>query len=341
MRNFRRFSWLPVYLFGASPAVDDSFLQKPGHGLVPLDGRSHHLPHATSLRSGGVGYQSGTQSSAIHVCYNSLANYLDSLLAAITTPHPAYLAFEGGPQPRQIGTGILQYEAEFYTSMRAKSAPVPGSSLLAELRRGGVGYIEVRLLDVDPYAPLGITAEQMRLLDALLLTCLLLDSPCHGDELCDEVRDNMQRVVNSGRAPGFMLVDQGRSRSLSAWGGELIDLLVPAAEFLDGAAGGNEHQKSLGAARERLRDPGLTPSGRLLADLARHRQCFVDFALELAAGHRASFRRRPPTAEEIRRFEALALQSRAQQRALEEGDDLPFADYLERFRGQYLKLKQR
>ena len=55
IRNFRRYSWLLIYLFGASPAVCASFLRgRENPGLVPFDeqGRSLHLPYGTALRMG-------------------------------------------------------------------------------------------------------------------------------------------------------------------------------------------------------------------------------------------------------------------------------------------------
>ena len=40
IRNFRRYSWLLMYLFGASPALDASFLRGRPHQLQQLDGDS-------------------------------------------------------------------------------------------------------------------------------------------------------------------------------------------------------------------------------------------------------------------------------------------------------------
>ena len=73
--------------FGASPAVDRSFLTTKQQSLFSqLDADTFYLPFATSLRSGDLGYQSHIQSDHINICYNSLADYADSLRQAITTP---------------------------------------------------------------------------------------------------------------------------------------------------------------------------------------------------------------------------------------------------------------
>ena len=91
IRNFRRHSFLLLYLFGASPAVTSSFVAGRAHELQALGAQTMHLPHATSLRMGRLGYQSDAQSE-LAVSYNSLASYGASLQAALTRPYPAYEA---------------------------------------------------------------------------------------------------------------------------------------------------------------------------------------------------------------------------------------------------------
>jgi glutamate--cysteine ligase len=63
IRNFRREGWLLLYLFGASPALCDSFVHDRDHGLQRLSEHTLYLPHATSLRMGRLGYQSDAQAS--------------------------------------------------------------------------------------------------------------------------------------------------------------------------------------------------------------------------------------------------------------------------------------
>ena len=62
IRNFRRRSFLLLYLFGASPAVSRGFADG-AKDLQPLGPDTLHMPHATSLRMGRLGYQSDAQTS--------------------------------------------------------------------------------------------------------------------------------------------------------------------------------------------------------------------------------------------------------------------------------------
>jgi glutamate--cysteine ligase len=86
IRNFRRHAFLLIYLFGASPAVDASFVADRPHQLQQLAEGTFGRPHATSLRMGRLGYQSDAQ-SALAVSYNCLESYAASLHQAMVSEY--------------------------------------------------------------------------------------------------------------------------------------------------------------------------------------------------------------------------------------------------------------
>ena len=49
IRNFKRYGWLLLYLFGASPAVCKTFLEGQQHSLEQLDPQSFYAPFATFI----------------------------------------------------------------------------------------------------------------------------------------------------------------------------------------------------------------------------------------------------------------------------------------------------
>ena len=51
IRNFHRYSWLLIYLFGASPAACKCFVEGRKHNLQEFDEHTLYLPHATCLRT--------------------------------------------------------------------------------------------------------------------------------------------------------------------------------------------------------------------------------------------------------------------------------------------------
>jgi glutamate--cysteine ligase len=271
IRNFHRWSWLLIYLLGASPAVCASFLGgRSDHPLQPLDadGSTLHLPHATALRMGDLGYNSSAQQS-LRVCYNSLDNYLRTLTDAILEPHPPYAAFRGkrDGEYMQLNDSLLQIENEFYSSIRPKRPSRSDETALTALHERGIEYIEVRCVDVNPFVPLGIDAPTIRFLDSFLLHCLTAESP-----ECDEAEQavhaaNRADVVNRGREPALELRAPRGARRLDDWADELLDSAQAAAELLDRAHGGDSYAQAVALQRAKVRGDEELPSARLLREL--------------------------------------------------------------------------
>src|SRR5450631_2581822 len=265
IRNFRRHSWLLLYLFGASPAVCSTFVDGREHELERLSGDTLYLPYATSLRMGRLGYQSDAQSS-LAVSYNCLDSYAESLQKALTQPYPPYetIGIRKGDDYRQLATSLLQIENEFYGTIRPKRVIRPGERPLHALRERGVEYVEVRLMDLDPFCAVGIDAPTMRILDMFLLHCLLQDSPPDTpQEIANNVR-NQQLAAARGREPGLRLARGAQETTLFEWGAQVLAECEPIAAALDAAlampAGASMHRDALAAAFSRLREPDTTPS---------------------------------------------------------------------------------
>lgn len=340
MRNFRRLSWLPVYLFGASPAVCNSFVKGRAHDLERFDEGSLYARGATSLRCGNLGYQSDTQQGLVRVCYDTLENYVSTLAEAICTPHEDYvkLGLVNGDEYIQVNDSILQSEAEFYTTIRAKRVPPKGANFLKVLLEGGVEYVEIRLLDVNPFLPLGIDAGEIRFLDMLLLYCLLTDSPELSDEECADTGANIQQVVYRGREAGTMLGDAGAARSIAEWGQSVADAMMPIAEAMDRVHGGTAYIDSLRAERDKLVEPAQTPSARVLQEMKANSIPYFRFAMNKTIEHQRYFRSLPLAPERTEYFRELARRSRAEQKALEDADTISFDRYLEQYNAEYREL---
>lgn len=333
IRNFRRYSWLLIYLFGASPAVCKSFAS--GAGLYPLDEGTYYLPNATSLRMGRLGYQSEAQSS-LHISYNSLAQYAATMRDALSTPYPAYEEIgtrAGGEQGeyRQLSTALLQIENEFYGTIRPKRRTRTGERPLHALRDRGVEYVEVRCMDLDPFLPLGIDAAGCRFLDVFLLLCLLDDSPPDSRDESAALAANQLTVVERGREPGLSLATGDGERFLREWADELLRRCERVAGEIDASTGGSEHRAAVSMQKAKVEDPALTPSARILAAMREHDVPFFRFALARSAGHRDWFAARPLATERTSELNAASERSLADQRRLEATDSESFDAYLRRF----------
>jgi glutamate--cysteine ligase len=245
IRNFRRQAFLLLYLFGASPAVCSTFVAGRQHELQTLSDSTMYMPHGTSLRMGRLGYQSDAQAS-LAVSYNSLDGYGASLQDALTRPYPAYEAVgirNPGGDYNQLATTLLQIENEFYGTIRPKRVIYPGERPLHALRERGVEYIEVRLMDLDPFEPVGINAQTMRFIDVFLLHCLLSDSPNDTPQEIAELKHNQHQTAARGREPGLKLKRGGQEVTLTGWGAEVLAQCAPIAAALDAAHGGTQYSR--------------------------------------------------------------------------------------------------
>ena len=334
IRNFRRQAFLLLYLFGASPAVCSTFVAGRQHELQALTDSTMYMPHGTSLRMGRLGYQSDAQAS-LAVSYNSLEGYAASLQDALTRPYPAYEAVgirNPGGDYNQLATTLLQIENEFYGTIRPKRVIRQGERPLHALRERGVEYIEVRLMDLDPFEPVGINAQTMRFIDVFLLHCLLSDSPPDTPAEINELKHNQHQTAARGREPGVMLKRAGGEVALVEWGAEVLAQCAPIAAALDTAHGGTQYRDALAAAAAGLADADTLPSARVLAAMERDfDSSFVRFVRAQSLKTRDALQSLPLTDEQLARFTALSQQSVEERKKIEAADSLPFEEYRQHY----------
>ena len=333
IRNFRRWSWLLIYLFGASPAVCRSFVRNQPHGLEPFDEGSLHLPYATSLRMGPLGYQSSAQ-SALHISYNSLSEYANSMVDALTRTYPAYaqIGVKRGGEYQQLNTAVLQIENEFYGTIRPKRRTHSGERPVNALRARGVEYVEVRCLDLNPFLPVGIDIQQVNFLDTFLLLCLLADSA--PDSMAESVRlmENQLAIVQRGRHPELQLRDQqDQAISPRSWGADLLADCTQIAGLLDTANQTDAYSGAVAAQQQKLADPQLTPSAQVLEQMRQEQIPFFRFTMNQALAHQAYFAQRPLSTEEKQAFARSVEESLARQQEIEAADQLPFDEFLKEY----------
>ena len=337
IRNFRRYSWLLMYLFGASPALASGFLRGRPHKLDTLSDDTLYLPYATSLRMSDLGYQNDAQ-SGLRPHENSLEDYVNALTHAVNDPYAPYeaLGTKKDGEWTQLSTNVLQIENEYYSTIRPKRVIRSGERPIQALCLRGVQYIEVRCMDVDPFEPVGISLPTGRFVDAFLLFCALDESAPISSEQSACYTANFARTVKEGRKPGLTLRRDGAEIGLQAWGEELLARIAPVAALLDARHGGTEHADSLAAQAAKLADPDATPSARVLRELRANGGSFAAFGLQQSERHAAFFREQPPTAEQSAYFDQLAVTSLAEQRAMEAAPQGSFDDYVASYRASTL-----
>jgi len=339
IRNFKRYFWLLLYLYGAAPAVCKTFIKHNNHPLVPTNKAGHtlHGPYATSLRMGNLGYQSDAQNS-LHVTYNCLPSYTQTLCAAITQTHQGYADIgikDADGKHQQLNDGLLQIENEFYSVIRPKRTTQSGQTAINALTEGGVEYIEVRCLDLNPFEEVGISETQIRFLDLFLLYCLLEESPLSDKQEDEQLQTNQKRMVYEGRDPELMLYYFGKERGARAWGEEIMSALAPIASLLDSQTDDTLYQQCLDQERAKLVDDTLTPAAKILDAMQREDISFYRFAMNQAIDNKAtSIEQSLPKSQE-QALKQASLDSIEKQSLVEKSDCIDFETFLANYYDQY------
>lgn len=333
VRNFRRFGWILLYLFGASPALCKSFSGEKQLDMPSLNKHTWYEPFGTSLRMSDLGYSNQTQ-SRINISLNSVDEYVRDLTAAIHTPEPAYqkigVVVDG--EYRQLSANQLQIENEYYNSVRPKRVARSGERPTAALRRGGVEYVEIRSLDINMFDPCGIGQNTMRFIEALLVYCVLEDSPVLDDSGFDETKLNQTLTARHGRDPDLELRREGEAITLKAWATEILDKVAAVAELLDRAERSDAHRAALAEIRTLINEPDATPSARILEELRTNDCSFFEFAMSVASTHRDYFRSIDALGgERLGLLHSEAELSLQRQIEIEAADSVDFDEYLRGF----------
>ncbi|WP_019028546.1 glutamate--cysteine ligase [Colwellia piezophila] len=334
LRNYKRFCWLIPYLYGSSPAICGSFLQGKEQKL-PFKKTKHgalYLEHATSLRMSDLGYTSSEQ-SALKICYNNLADYVDGVQQAIKLKSKDFadIGIKVNGQYQQLNDNVLQIENELYAPIRPKRVAKSGEKPSVALGERGVEYIEVRALDVNPFSDTGISIEQVHFLDIFLTFCAFVDNEefdCSAQKIHES---NMNEVVMRGRDPKLLLSDTNSEgevelKSISTWGNELFAEMQQVAVLLDRAYQTTNYSEAIIREQAKINDASLTPSAQLLAIIKE--QSLSQYALDIASQYQQEAKDRAYQFYQQDFFDASVPASHQAQAEIEANDKLNFDDFL-------------
>jgi len=153
-RNLLRYRWLLIYLTGASPVFDKTYIERCVALGQSDDNMSYYFPKMNSLRNSICGYRNA---KPYVVSYNSVNEYVHDLTEL-------------------INTNELLSVKEFYSPVRIKTAK--GIDPLQELLEDGVAYLELRFLDLNPLHKIGISKSTMQFIHLFIIFMLLkVDEP--------------------------------------------------------------------------------------------------------------------------------------------------------------------
>ncbi|WP_261858094.1 glutamate--cysteine ligase [Photobacterium sanguinicancri] len=337
IRNIMRHGWIIGYLFGASPAVDSSYLVGKQHDLDELDfgiadfgsatadnHRTYYAPWATSLRLSNLGY-SNSEQSKYALNYNNKHDYLSGLYNILAMPSEYYAQFE---QNQQVNNKVLQLENELYSSVRPKIVNNELRPLYA-MCRYGVEYIELRSLDINPYLPLGLDQTQSYFLDLFLLYCALLPSAALDADEQAVIQQRQECVAMQGRKPQLKLPTLEGEQPLKTLGLNLLADMEALLPLFEDQQEATVYAQSVEREKAKLFDASLTPSARVLADMLRDNLSYTDLLLGLSQAHARQHQLVSKTTPLYKELTVAAKQSLELQQEIEANDTISFDDYLQ------------
>lgn len=312
-RNFLRYSWLLIYLFGASPSCHSTYYSVINkeidvvHDCCPrcakiiknADAESliknknqnkfSHVcvaqmnQYATSLRVSRFGYSNSLKSMNIY--FNSLEEYSEKLRKMISTEDDEYLKlgiFRDGSQI-QLNGNILQNENEFYSSIRLKQPLKSGETPLEALENRGVEYVELRILDLNPFEKLGLSLEQMNFIHVFMLFCLFEESPLITENEHSNINSNHHLVSLFGRKENLKLQTYDNNTvELKSWAEEIFDKLKSIAKLINTTTGDNKYIESVKKEQLKLYDISLLPSEMINREMESNNENFLEFGMKCA-----------------------------------------------------------
>lgn len=333
LRNFYRFYWILPYLFGASPACDLSMLKGRScqTGLDQLDEHTLVGEYATSLRMSDIGYQNQAQSQ-IAISTDDVTSYSKSLIDAINTPYAPFSKITPGPDgmPRQINANLLQIENEFYSPIRPKQISESAEQPSHALCRRGVRYIEVRVLDLNPFTPLGITRSQSTFMDLFLTHCAIGSTEHLTRDDFLQCKYNFKQAVCRGREANCTLKMASKSIALRDAAFELFEQMQTTAKLMDKHAEGEAYTVALSNELKKIEDVNKTPSAMLINLMQSESLSHQSLGLKLAQEHFLNLDEHQLPADYIQKMENIAQKSRLDERELLVNSTGSFTDYLKR-----------
>ncbi|MGB0865907.1 MAG: glutamate--cysteine ligase [Granulosicoccaceae bacterium] len=332
VRNLQRYGWLLLYLFGASPAVCKSFVGDAPTQLQALDLVTLHEPYGTSLRMGDIGYRNKKDESAsARADYSSVEQYVQSLREAISKPQPEYADIGAGMDDpwQQLNSNLLQIENEYYSTTRPKQITEKLEKPSTALARRGVAYVELRSLDVNPYAPNGIDENTILFVECFMLFCLLLESPAISAEERAKIDLNFMAVAHNGRDTEQCLhCADGGFRPVNQAAKALVEACASVAATLDCAESGGKYKRAVQAQMACVEDPQLTLSGRILNEMRERDESFFEFAERKSMEHRECHLKRDLPSERSEAWDKLARESLQQQAEMDAKEQVSFEQFI-------------
>ena len=167
-----------------------------------------------------------------------------------------------------------------------------------------------------------------------MVFCLLQESPqiCFSER--EEIDKNELDVAHRGRDPDLKLSRDASECSLKEWGLEICDMMLGICELLDKSYEDQPYIDALNEQIEKIKNPDLTPSAKMLEEMRSNGEGFYHFARRMSKQHHEYFNKVDLDREQCDFFKREAEESLKKQKAIEEQETISFDEYLKDYFSQ-------
>ena len=246
VRNLTRDRWFLVGLLGRSPVAHESLRLKDLDSDQAID---ICCDCGTSLRCSQIGYRNREPLLTDYCCFTGYQRDLD----------------------QHIRNGKLLNANELYHPVRIKTTP-DGRS---------ISHLEIRVMDLDPYDPVGVSLESLALMHQFFVHSLLADEPGRFEPEQQRQADTRQNEVACWGLSGKARCCE-QARPTFDYAGRSLEILQAMDERLDRHAppAVAAYRQALHLFRGHAELESSHPANRLRADVRQHG--FVAAHLQLA-----------------------------------------------------------
>lgn len=245
-RKFLSYQWIITYLLGATPYAPREYFEQENHKeRIPKD-------FVRSIRTSEFGY---VNHENIVVRYDSLENYVEDL-------------------EEHVGLGRLIAEKEYYANVRLR-----GGDTARCLLSKGIRYIECRIFDLNPYAPVGMNEKDIRFVHQFLVYLLFLNQECTQQDIIDGKRKIREVSLEHPLTP-------------TKYQEEGLRFLEEMSLFFKDVLP-KEQLDVINEKIEMMRNPSKTLAARIVQDINQDLKNIQQFGMLLAKRHQECFLEKP------------------------------------------------
>ena len=246
VRNYLRYRWLLIYLFGGTAVVHDSYSNS---NRTSKNDDYSVKKCMTSYRNSQCGYKNHTD---LFPDYSTIESYTNSI-------------------NNFISYNLISDYKELYSQIRIK--PYNNDNTLNSLVDDGINYLEIRSIDINPYDKAGISLDDLKFVNLFTIFLLIKEESDYKDWQ-KQALDNQEKIARCGLC-NLELMRDNQSTTKVDWAEEILDELLNINNEFDFGLNNIIEQK-----REQILDTKKTYSYRITQDI-QHSD-YIKYHIDLA-----------------------------------------------------------